>query len=61
MNKRMATNISIVLGTIGVVLMLAGPAFQLLPSNLSIFAGVVCFIVGGAILGLALRGGEEKE
>lgn len=43
-----ANLISIVLGTLGVLFMMA-MAFHVLPTNLAIFAGIACFIIAGAV------------
>ena len=40
--------IAMILGTIGVLFMMA-MAFRILPTNFAIFAGVACFIVAGAV------------
>ena len=60
MNTRIATIIVAVLGALGLILILAGPAFDFLPSTPSIFAALVCWIVGGVIRGLAKKT-EKKE
>jgi len=43
-----ANLISIVLGTLGVLFMMA-MAFGILPTNMAIFACIACFIIAGAV------------
>ncbi len=54
--------IAAVLGVVGLLIILAGPAFGLLPgsNNLWIFSALACWIIGGAIRGFA-RKAEKKE
>lgn len=54
--------IATVLGVLGLLLILAGPAFHLLPgsNNLWIFAALACWIVGGVIRGFVKKA-EKKE
>jgi len=40
--------VAMILGTIGILFIMA-MAFQIMPSNYAIFAGVACFIVAGAV------------
>jgi hypothetical protein len=49
MENQTAKIITAVLGVLGIVLILAGPAFHLVESTPALFAGIVCFIVAGAI------------
>ena len=56
MSKEMATTIAAVLGVVGLLLMLAGPAFHFIPTDVGIFAGLACWIIGGLIRGLARKG-----
>jgi len=41
--------ITTVLGVVGIALILAGPAFHLVESTPALYAGIICFIVAGAI------------
>ena len=41
--------IATVLGVVGIALILAGPAFHLVESTTALYAGIMCFIVAGAI------------
>ena len=41
--------IATILGVLGIVLILAGPAFHLVESTPALFAGIVCFVIAGAI------------
>ena len=54
--------IAAVLGVVGLLIILAGPAFDLLPgsNNLWIFIALACWIIGGVIRGFA-RKAEKKE
>ncbi|NQS88639.1 hypothetical protein HQ584_02460 [Patescibacteria group bacterium] len=61
MNKNIAGVIAAVLGVVGLILILAGPAFHLLPSNLSIFAALVCWIVAGAIKSFVKKKKKEEK
>lgn len=47
---------STILGTLGVLFMLA-MAFKILPFNYAIFAGVACFILAGTVR----RFGRERD
>ena len=41
--------IAMILGIVGIALILAGPAFHLVESTPALFAGIVCFVIAGAI------------
>lgn len=45
--KRRALTVSI--STLGVLLLLAGPIFDFLPTKVGGFAGIACFIISGAL------------
>ncbi len=60
MCKNIATIIAVILGALGLILILAGPAFNLLPTNLSIFAALVCWIVAGVVRAIVKKT-EKKE
>ena len=49
--------IASILGVLGLLFILAGPAFHLLPgpNNLWIFIALACWIIGGTIGGFAKR------
>jgi len=49
MGNQTAKIVATVLGVLGIVLILAGPAFHLVESTPTLFAGIVCFVVAGAI------------
>ena len=49
MGNQTAKIVATVLGVLGIVLILAGPAFHLVESTPALFAGIVCFVVAGAI------------
>ena len=38
-----------ILGAVGFILILAGPVFHLVESTPALFAGIVCWVVAGAI------------
>ena len=49
MENQTAKIIAVILGVVGIVLILAGPAFHLIESTPALFAGIVCFVIAGAI------------
>ncbi|GAI47106.1 unnamed protein product [marine sediment metagenome] len=49
MENQTAKIVATILGVLGIILILAGPAFHLVESTPALFAGIVCLIVGGAI------------
>ena len=49
MENQTAKIVATVLGVLGVILILAGPAFHLVESTPALFAGIVCLIIAGAI------------
>ena len=49
MENQTAKIVAAILGVVGIVLILAGPAFHLVESTPALFAGIVCFIIAGAI------------
>ena len=49
MENQTAKIIAIILGIVGIALILAGPAFHLVESTPALYAGIICFIVAGAI------------
>ena len=49
MENQTAKIITAVLGVLGIALILAGPAFHLVESTPALFAGIVCFVIAGAI------------
>ncbi len=49
MENQTAKIVTAVLGVAGIILILAGPAFHLVESTPALFAGIVCFVVAGAI------------
>ena len=49
MENQTAKIVSTVLGVLGIILILAGPAFHLVESTPALFAGIVCLIIAGAI------------
>jgi len=51
MDNQTAKAVATILGVLGIVLILAGPAFHLVESTPALFAGIVCFIVAGAVKG----------
>ena len=49
MENQTAKIIAMILGIVGIALILAGPAFQLVESTPALYAGIICLIVAGAI------------
>jgi hypothetical protein len=45
---------ALVLGTLGVLFFMA-MAFNVLPKNMAIFAGIACFIIAGAVKRMAAQ------
>ena len=54
MEKQSAHMAARILGVIGVLFMLA-MAFDVMPRKYALFAGIVCFVVGGAMWGITGR------
>jgi hypothetical protein len=54
MDKQKTNTIARVLGLVGVLFMLA-MAFDMMPRNYALFAGVACFVVAGAMWGIGGR------
>jgi len=46
MNKKIAVTVGVILFMLGIILILAGPAFRLIPSTPALFAGIVCILIG---------------
>lgn len=59
MDKKTANTVAAILGTLGLLLILAGPAFHFIPTNIGIFAALSSWIIAGLIR--RLGGKEEKE
>jgi hypothetical protein len=49
MENQTAKIVATILGVLGIALILAGPAFHLVESTPALYAGIVCFIVAGAV------------
>ena len=49
MENQTAKIVATILGVLGIALILAGPSFHLVESTPALYAGIVCFIVAGAI------------
>jgi len=49
MENQTAKIVATVLGAVGFILILAGPAFHLVESTPALFAGIVCWVIAGAI------------
>ena len=49
MENQTAKIVVAILGVVGIILILAGPAFHLTESTPALFAGIVCFVIAGAI------------
>ena len=58
MENQTAKIIAIILGIVGIALILAGPAFHLVESTPALFAGIMCFIVAGAIKAFFKKTGQ---
>jgi hypothetical protein len=51
MKKQTVKTTATILIILGILFMLAGPAFNFIPERPAIFAGIVCFILSGVIPG----------
>ncbi|OGD85673.1 hypothetical protein A2164_03105 [Candidatus Curtissbacteria bacterium RBG_13_35_7] len=60
-DKKQAKMVSTVLAVLGIILILAGPAFHLIANTPALFAGIVCFVIAAAVSGLAKKEGGEKK
>ena len=49
MENQNAKIVATILAVLGIALILAGPAFHLVQSTPALYAGIVCFIIAGAI------------
>ena len=58
MENQTAKVVATILGVVGIILILAGPAFHLVESTPALFAGIVCFIVAGAIKAFFRKAGQ---
>jgi len=47
-----------ILGAVGFILILAGPVFHLVESTPALFAGIVCWVVAGAIKAFFKKAGQ---
>jgi hypothetical protein len=54
MDGRTATIVARILGLVGVLFMLA-MAFEVMPRNYALFAGIACFVIAGSVWGMAGR------
>jgi len=62
MDQKTAGMIAAVLGALGLILILAGPAFHFIPTTTGIFAALVCWIVAGVIRSIVKKPEKtEKE
>lgn len=55
MDEKTTGIIAAVLGALGLVLILAGPAFHFIPTQTGIFAALVCWIIAGVIKGIVKK------
>ena len=58
MENQTAKAVATILGVVGIILILAGPAFHLVESTPALFAGIVCLIVAGAIKAFFRKAGQ---
>ena len=58
MENQTAKVVATILGVVGIILILAGPAFHLVESTPALYAGIVCFIVAGAIKAFFRKAGQ---
>ena len=58
MENQTAKVVATILGVLGIILILAGPAFHLVESTPALFAGIVCLIIAGAIKAFFKKTGQ---
>ena len=58
MENQTAKIVAAVLGVLAIALILAGPAFHLVESTPALFAGIVCWVVAGAIKAFFKKTGQ---
>jgi len=58
MENQTAKIVSTILGAAGFILILAGPAFHLVESTPALFAGIVCWVIAGAIKAFFKKTGQ---
>lgn len=61
MDQKTASMVAAVLGAIGLILILAGPAFHFIPTNGGIFLALVSWLAVGVISGPYGKKGKGKE
>lgn len=61
MSKKTGLIVGAVLGVVGILLILAGPAFHLIPSIPALFFGIAALIVGGLVKGLSKKLSKEER
>ena len=55
MDEKTMGIVAAALGALGLILILAGPAFHFIPTNVGIFAALACWIIAGLISGLSKK------
>jgi hypothetical protein len=58
MENQTAKIVTAILGVLGIALILAGPFFHLIENTPALFAGIMCFIVAGAIKAFFKKTGQ---
>jgi len=58
MENQTARIVATILGVVGFILILAGPVFHLVESTPALFAGIVCWVVAGAIKAFFKKAGQ---
>jgi hypothetical protein len=61
MDKKTINTVAVVLGALGLLLILAGPAFHLIPSDIGIYAALASWVIGGLIKAFGERGKKEEK
>ena len=60
MNKKASGLAAVVLAILGLVLILAGPVFQFLPTTVGIFGVLTCWVVAGLVKGLGKKSSADS-
>jgi hypothetical protein len=61
MNKERMIQIASLLSVIGLLLILAGPAFHFIDSKSGLYAGLACWLFSGTLAGLAQKKTSNDE
>ena len=60
-DQKTATVVAAVLGVVGLLLILAGPAFHFIPGNIGVFLAIAAWVIAGVIKSLYGKKGKVKK